>query len=118
MVCRRVSVTEGPDMDVDMTAIREHMEVVGDDGEHIGTVDRIEGDMLKLTRSDPQAGGEHHWIPAAWVTGIDQVVRLNMPAHQAIAQWSASGPDMRSKAVGDDDPYAANRERSREGEVH
>ena len=32
--------------------IREHMEVIGADGVHIGTVDRIEGDRIKLIRAD------------------------------------------------------------------
>ena len=31
---------------VDTTKIREHMEVVGSDGEHVGTVDKIEGDKI------------------------------------------------------------------------
>ena len=29
--------------------IQEHMEVVGSDGKHVGTVDHLEGDQLKLT---------------------------------------------------------------------
>jgi len=37
--------------------IREHMEVVGSDGKHIGTVDHVEGSRLKLTKSDPSSGG-------------------------------------------------------------
>ena len=37
--------------------IREHMEVVGSDGEHVGTVDKVEGDRIKLTKDDPQAQG-------------------------------------------------------------
>ena len=32
--------------------IREHMEVVGIDEEHVGTVDRIAGDRIILTKSD------------------------------------------------------------------
>ncbi len=33
--------------------IREHMEVIGSDGVHVGRVDRVEGGRIKLTRSDP-----------------------------------------------------------------
>ena len=47
--------------------IREHMEVVGSDGEHVGTVDRLENERIKLTRSDPASGGVHHYL------GLDQV---------------------------------------------
>ena len=32
--------------------IREHMEVIGADGVHLGTVDRIEGDRIKLTKAE------------------------------------------------------------------
>lgn len=54
-------------MGMDATRIREHMNIVGADGGHVGTVDRVEGDRIKLTRSDPAAGGEHRYI------GLDQV---------------------------------------------
>jgi hypothetical protein len=30
--------------------IREHMEVIGADGVHIGTVDHLEGGRIKLTK--------------------------------------------------------------------
>ena len=45
--------------------IREHMEVIGADGVHLGTVDRIEGDRIKLIRADSGVGHEehHHFIP-------------------------------------------------------
>jgi hypothetical protein len=39
--------------------IREHNEVVDQDGEHIGTVDKVRGDKVILTKSDPEAGGVH-----------------------------------------------------------
>src|SRR5215218_453919 len=41
--------------------IREHMEVVGSDGGHVGTVDKVEGDRIKLTKKDdPDGTGAHH----------------------------------------------------------
>ncbi len=57
-------------MAMDATQIREHMEVVGSDGEHVGTVDRVEGDKIKLTKSDPAAGGQHRYV------GMDQVQEI------------------------------------------
>jgi hypothetical protein len=46
--------------------IREHIKVLGSDGVHVGTVDHPEGrDQVKLTKNDPDAGGEHHFIPLA-----------------------------------------------------
>jgi hypothetical protein len=48
--------------------IKEHMEVLGSDGQHVGTVDHIEGkDKIKLTKTDAKAGGKHHLIPMNWV---------------------------------------------------
>lgn len=73
---------------VDPSQIREHMEVVGSDGEHVGTVDRCEGDNLKLTKNDPAAGGEHHYIPLAWVNSVDRRVHLAHPGNEARANWN------------------------------
>lgn len=73
---------------VDPSQIREHMEVVGSDGEHVGTVDRCEGDTLKLTKNDPAAGGEHRYIPLAWVNSVDRRVHLAHPGNEARANWN------------------------------
>ena len=32
----------------DASQIREHMEVIGADGVHVGTVDHVDGDRIKL----------------------------------------------------------------------
>ncbi len=74
----------------DASQIREHMEVVGSDGQHVGTVDHIEGDReIKLTRKDEAAGGQHHYIPLEWVGDVGQQVRLNKSAQEARQQWRA-----------------------------
>jgi hypothetical protein len=39
-----------------MQNIAEHMEVIGADGVHIGTVDRVEGNRIKLTKKDSGEG--------------------------------------------------------------
>ena len=36
----------------DLSGIKEHMDVIGADGVHIGTVDKVEGGRIKLTKSD------------------------------------------------------------------
>ena len=38
--------------------IKEHMEVVGTDSKHVGIVDHLDGDRIKLTHHDSQAGGD------------------------------------------------------------
>ncbi|TIR46640.1 MAG: DUF2171 domain-containing protein, partial [Mesorhizobium sp.] len=57
-------------MTVDLSKIREHMEVVGADGVHVGTVDKVEGQRIKLTKADSGMGshkGHHHYVPLALV---------------------------------------------------
>ena len=44
---------------IDTSQIKEHMEIVGSDGQHVGTVDRVDGQRIKLTRKDASASGEH-----------------------------------------------------------
>jgi hypothetical protein len=76
---------------VDATQIKEHAEVVGSDGAHVGTVDHMDGsNRVKLTRRDPNAGGEHHYIPLEWVESVEgDRVRLNKTGAEAQAQWQA-----------------------------
>lgn len=47
---------------VNASQIQEHMEIKGSDGQHVGRVDRVEGSRIKLTKSDPAAGGQHHYM--------------------------------------------------------
>lgn len=72
--------------------IREHMEVIGSDGQHVGTVDKVEGDRIKLTKNDPQAQGQHHYIPLSAVASVEgDEVELNMSADEARQQAMGGG---------------------------
>lgn len=53
--------------------IREHMEVIGADGVHIGTVDRVEENRIKLIRADSGLGHEqhHHYLPRGLVAEVE-----------------------------------------------
>lgn len=76
---------------VDTKNIKEHMEVLGADGQHVGTVDCLKGaDRIVLTKSDPKSGGQHHLIPLGWVDHVDAHVHLNKSSKDAIAQWQAA----------------------------
>jgi hypothetical protein len=70
------------------SAIREHMEVIGADGVHIGTVDRLEGNRIKLSKRDSGQGsheGHHHYVPNALVAEIEgEKVRLSANADVAV----------------------------------
>ena len=78
---------------MEVAQIKEHMTVVGSDGGHVGTVDHLDGgSMIKLTKSDEAAQGQHHWIPVDWVQSVDAAVKLSKPASDACSQWSMQGP--------------------------
>jgi hypothetical protein len=71
-----------------MQEIREHMEVIGADGVHVGTVDHIEGNRIKLTKKDSGEGahkGHHHFIARSLVADIEcNKVRLSANADVAV----------------------------------
>ena len=61
-------------MTTDRDSIREHMEVIGADGVHVGTVDKVEGDRIKLIRPDSGQGlheGHHHFLPLGLVAAVE-----------------------------------------------
>jgi hypothetical protein len=71
--------------------IKEHMEVLGSDGQHVGTVDHMEGsDKIKLTKSDAQSGGKHHFIPLTLVDHVDNNVHLSKSAKDVKSQWQSA----------------------------
>jgi hypothetical protein len=79
---------------VDTSQIREHMEVIGADGVHVGTVDHMDGDRIKLTKKDSTAdvvegtgehSGHHHYISAGLIAGVEgDKVRLSANADVAV----------------------------------
>jgi hypothetical protein len=70
-----------------LARVEEHQEVVGSDGQHIGTVDHVRGDRILLTKSDQAAGGRHHSIPSAWIQSVDDKVTVSKTADQAKQHW-------------------------------
>ena len=59
--------------------IREHMKVIGADGAPIGTVDRVEGNRIKLIRADSGIAHieHHHYIAKGLVAEVEgDTVRL------------------------------------------
>ena len=75
-----------------MADIKEHMKVIGKDGAPIGTVDRVEGDRIKLTKKDSGAGhqGHHHYIDRKLVGSVEgDTVKLSVNA-SAVPETEAS----------------------------
>lgn len=73
---------------VQASQIREHMNVVGSDGGHVGRVDHVVGEEIELAKLDFGSGFKHHLIPISWVEMIaDDEVRLNRTKDAAKSQW-------------------------------
>ena len=83
----------------DFLTIREHMEVIGADGVHVGTVDRVVGDRIKLTKADSGQGGHeghHHFIGRGLVADVEgEKVRLSANADVAISFEEEEGGEAR-----------------------
>ena len=68
--------------------IREGMEVIGADGVHVGTIDRIESDRIKLTKAYSGEGshqGHHHYLSRGLIADVEgDQVRLSANADVAV----------------------------------
>ncbi len=64
--------------------VREHMNVIGADGTHVGTVDSVDGNRIKLTRDD-SSDGAHHYLSTGLIAGIENG-ELRLSADGANAQ--------------------------------
>jgi len=80
-----------------LSQIREHMEVVGNDDQHVGTIDRVAGDRIILTKSDPESGGVHHSLSCSDIDRVegDRVI-LDVNAELARLRWR---DESRSRAL-------------------
>jgi hypothetical protein len=68
--------------------VQEHMEVIGADGVHVGTVDAVEGHRIKLIKADSGQGsheGHHHYVSVGLIAGVEgDKVRLSANAAVAV----------------------------------
>jgi hypothetical protein len=71
------------------------MEVIGADGVHVGTVDKVDGERIKLTKADSSVqmegaeggahAGHHHYISLGLVAGVEgNQVRLSATGANAV----------------------------------
>jgi hypothetical protein len=69
--------------------IREGLEVVGSDHGHVGTVDGLAGQLLKLKKNDPASGGTHHYLDVGLIGAIEgDIIKLLVTADDAKQRWS------------------------------
>ncbi len=69
----------------DLSKIREHMNVIGADGVHVGTVDKVEGGRIKLTKDSSTHTQHHHFISGGLVADVEgDDVRLSANGDVAV----------------------------------
>lgn len=69
--------------------IREGLKVVGSDRGHVGTVDALAGQLLKLKKSGPASGGTHYYLDIGLIADIEgDTVQLLVTADDAKQRWS------------------------------
>ena len=81
-----------------MTEIKEHMEVIGADGVHVGTVDKVEGGRIKLTKKD-SGEGSHKGSSSLHRQKPD--CRSGRQQGQALGERRCRGDDGRRKVTFD-----------------
>jgi hypothetical protein len=73
---------------VNITDIKEDMDVIGADSVHIGTVDKVEGDRIKLTKAD-SGSGRHRFVPTGLVAEVEgDKLRLSANADVALGLFT------------------------------
>ena len=66
--------------------VREHMEIIGADGVHIGTVDKVDGDRIKMTKADSGSHSDHHhYLSGGLIAAVEgDKVRLSVAGSAAV----------------------------------
>lgn len=75
---------------IDASQVQEHMEIVGSCGNHVGTVDHVDGSRIKLTRKD-SADGQHHFLPLSAIASVEGgKLKTSMNHMDAMKQFQAA----------------------------
>jgi hypothetical protein len=69
----------------DLSRIQPHMEIIGADGARLGTVDSVDGDRIKLVKTDSGSHRHHHhYVSGGLVAAVEgDKVRLSANADNA-----------------------------------
>jgi hypothetical protein len=69
--------------------IREGMTVLGSDRDHVGEVESLSGQLLKIRGAGPHTDGSHHYLDIGLIAVVDHdAVVLLVPAAEAKKRWS------------------------------
>lgn len=74
----------------DLSQIKQGAEIIGADGVHVGVVDHISGDRIKMTKQD-SVNDKHHYISVGLIADVeDGKVRLSANGDVAVTFEEAS----------------------------
>jgi hypothetical protein len=73
--------------------IPERAEVYCSCSTRLGTVERVKGKSIKLTKMGFGLDDGHHYVPVAWVDSVGAAVQLNKTCEEILALWQ--GPPLR-----------------------
>ena len=71
----------------DLSQVREHMEILGADGVHLGTVDSVEGGRIKMVRADSGSHADHHHYLSGGLIAAVEDGKVRLSANGANAAW-------------------------------
>jgi hypothetical protein len=77
---------------IDKSKITEHAEIVGSCGNHVGTVDHVDGDFIKLTRND-SSDGQHHYLPVSAIAHVEDGKVITTMNHKAALSLLQDQPE-------------------------
>ena len=70
-----------------LSEVREHMEIVGADGVHVGTVDSVEGSRIKMIKADSGSHENHHHYLSEGLVASVEGDKVHLSANGANAAW-------------------------------
>ena len=69
----------------DLSNIQQHMEVIGADGVHVGTVDQFDGNRIKLIKADSGSHDDHHHYVSGGLVATFEGNQVRLSANGAEA---------------------------------
>ena len=86
------------DLTTAQALIHENMPVVSSQNGQFAVVDHMEGaKVIKLNKDD---SGQHHYIPLAWVTSIDDKVHVDRTEDEVMKAWATSAAEITDAEAG------------------
>ncbi|HUI34247.1 MAG TPA: DUF2171 domain-containing protein [Stellaceae bacterium] len=78
---------------VQASQIRNQMQIVGSDGQQLGSVEQVDGSSrIKFAPRTATSRKGDHFIPLAWVTSVEgQTVRLSKSSHDVQQELERAG---------------------------